>query len=332
MNAFFQTLRFKLLTWYLFTLAFLGAFIIITIHILQYRYSIELIIALFFLLAIFGFIIIYKFTQSITILSSQIQKISSKTLDTRIQTIKGNDEIAILSHSFNGLLDRLDTAFKREKQFIADVAHEMKTPIATLKSSFEVTLQKERTNEEYKKIIKDSIKDTDRMTNTLKDILDLAWSELPNENLRSQFDLSDLVSELSEIGQKLAVKKNITVNENIMPGIMITGFKEQLGRAIINIIDNAIKYSRTKGTIMISLIREYHNALITIEDNGVGIQKDEIEHIFDRFYRGSKTKKTFGSGLGLSIAKATIGIHKGVIRVKSTLHKGTTFYIALPLI
>lgn len=326
-----NSLRFKLFFWYLMSLVLLGFFIILTVHIYQYKYSVYVLGILFLILSIVGFVIIYRITQSIVNLSSQIGQISSKNLDKRISSTNDNDEIGELGLAFNNLLDRLDIAFKRERQFIADVAHEMKTPIATLRSSFEVTLHKERTNDEYKKIIKDSIVETDRLTTTLRDVLDLAWSEVPSENLRSKFDLSELMSEMSEIAQKLAMKKQITVVYSITPQIQMIGFRERLGRAILNIIDNAIKYSQNKGKINISLIREYNNALITIKDNGQGIGKEEIEHIFDRFYRGSKTDKVFGAGLGLAIAKATVGIHKGVIKVESEPKVGSTFIIALPL-
>lgn len=332
MKNIFQTLRFKLFFWYILSLAFLGAFIIITIHILQYKYSVELIIGLFFLLSIIGFGVVYKITQSIISLSSQMQQISSKTLDKKITSIKGSDEIGQLAQTFNELLDRLDRAFKRERQFIADLAHEMKTPIATLRSSFEVTLQKERINDEYKKIVKDSIAEIDRLTATLKDVLDLAWSEVPNENLRENFDLSLLMRELVEIAQKLAIRKQIKVTYAVASYVQMKGFRERLGRAMLNIIDNAIKYTPVNGKIHISLIKEYNNSLIIIKDNGQGIEESELEHIFDRFYRGTKTDKVFGAGLGLAITKATIGIHRGVIRVKSKPKMGSTFAIVLPLV
>lgn len=326
-----NSLRFKLFFWYLVSLILLGFFIVLTVHIYQYKYSTYVLGGLFILLAAIGFATIYRITQSIINLSSQIRQISSKNLDTRISPSKNDDEIGELGKSFNELLDRLDVAFKRERQFIADVAHEMKTPIATLRSSFEVTLHKERTNEEYKKIIKDSIVETDRLTTTLRDVLDLAWSEVPNETLRSKFDLSELMNEMAEIAQKLALKKQITVSHSIISSIQMLGFRERLGRAILNIIDNAIKYTPQNGKITISLIQEYNNALITIKDSGQGIGEEEIEHIFDRFYRGTKTDKVFGAGLGLAIAKATVGIHKGAIKVDSKPKHGSTFTIALPL-
>lgn len=326
-----KSLRFKLFFWYVISLALLGFFIILTVHIYQYKYSVYVLGILFSILSVVGFIIIYRITQSIVNLSAQIGQISSKNLDMRISSTKDDDEIGELGLAFNNLLDRLDIAFKRERQFIADVAHEMKTPITTLRSSFEVTLHKERSNEEYRKIIKDSISETDRLTTTLKDMLDLAWSEVPNESQRNQFDLSELMNEMVEIAQKLAIKKQITVVYSIAPHILMVGFRERLGRAILNIIDNAIKYSQNKGKISISLIQEYNNALITIKDDGQGIEESELEHIFDRFYRGTKTDNVFGAGLGLAIAKATVGIHKGAIKVDSKPKVGGTFTIAVPL-
>jgi signal transduction histidine kinase len=326
-----KSLRYKLFFWYLVSLILLSFFIVLTVHIYQYKYSVYVLGGLFILIAAIGFTTIYKITQSIINLSSQIRQISSENLDTRISLSKNDDEISELGKSFNELLDRLDVAFKRERQFIADVAHEMKTPIATLRSSFEVTLHKERTNDEYKKIIQDSIIETDRLTATLRDVLDLAWSEVPNEMSRSKLDLSELMNEMVEIAQKLAFKKQITVSYSIASSIYMFGFRERLGRAILNIIDNAIKYTPQHGRLAISLIREINNALIIIKDNGEGISEGEIEHIFDRFYRGSKTDRVFGAGLGLAIAKATVGIHKGVIKVESKPKIGSIFAIALPL-
>ncbi|OGK54450.1 hypothetical protein A3H78_06120 [Candidatus Roizmanbacteria bacterium RIFCSPLOWO2_02_FULL_36_11] len=326
-----NSLKFKLFFWYIVSLLLVGFFIILTVHIYQYKYSAFVLSVVFIILSGIGFITIYRITRSLTDLSSQMRQITSKNLDKRISSLKSDDEIGELGKTFNDLLDRLDIAFRRERQFIADVAHEMKTPIATLRSSFEVTLQKTRTNDEYKKIIKDSITETDRLTTTLKDVLDLAWSEVPNENLRAVFNLSSLITELSEIAQKLAVKKQINVSYRITPEIKINGFREKLGRAILNIIDNAIKYSPEKGMVEINLFKRDDKAIIAIKDTGSGIKENEINHIFNRFYRGSKSDKVFGAGLGLAIAKATINIHKGIIEVKSKAKEGTMFVVYLPV-
>lgn len=326
-----NSLLYSLFFWYILSLLFLGFCIVLTIHINQLPYSHFLLIMVFFILSIIGFVIIYNFTKSLTSLSSRIQLITSKNLDERIVNVKGNDEISRLTMTFNELLDRLDTAFKRERQFIDDVTHEMKTPLSTLKSSFEVTLQKARPHAEYKRIIAESISEIDRLSTALKDVLDLAWTEAPHESQKEIFDLSELIDELVEIGQKLALKKRVKVVSFITQNIRIKGFRDRLGRAIINMIDNAIKYSSEHGEVHIALRKERNSAFITIKDNGQGIEKSELPHIFDRFYRGSKSNKVFGSGLGLALAKATIEIHKGMIQVKSTLNIGSTFDIILPL-
>lgn len=331
MTAFHRSLRFRLFFWYVASLLLLGLFIISTVHIYRLPYSSYLLIVLFLLLSLIGFLIIHGFTRSLILLSTQIHSISSKNLDERVASIKRNDEIGELAAAFNALLDRLDTAFKRERQFIADVAHELKTPLSTLRSSFEVTLQKSRSNEEYKKIMTDSITETDRLAATLKDVLDLTWAQTPHEGARKTFDLSEMLEGLGEIAQKLAIKKHIAVNWSITPRMNMRGFRDRLGRAILNIIDNAVKYTPAQGHVHITAIKEQHNVLITIKDTGCGIEKSELAHIFDRFYRGSKSQSVFGAGLGLAIALSTIKIHGGAIRVKSTPRVGSTFTIALPL-
>ncbi len=296
-------------------------------------YGTDYFFILLVILAIIGFSIIYKITNSITALTSQIKSISSRNLEQRIQSIHSQDEIGELASSFNSLLDRLHQAFEREQQFIADVAHEMKTPLATLRGTLEVTLSKERTKDEYKKILTDSIIETDQLSLTLKDVLDLAWSESPSvQSHAKQFSLSSLMEELGDISQKLAVGKHITIKTAFAKKLQITGYKEKLAQAIMNIIENAIKYTPEKSSVSIKLERLHNKARITIADTGIGISPEDIPHIFDRFYRGAKTARTSGSGLGLAISKSIITLHKGYITAESIHKKGTTFTVMLPLL
>ena len=143
--------------------------------------------------------------------------------------------------------------------------------------------------------------------------------------------MSDLILDLAEIAQTLAIKKNITVNQTVASEILINGFRERLGRAVINVIENAIKYTPENGSIEIFLNKKEQNAIITIKDTGPGIDETEKDHIFERFYRGSKVDKVFGAGLGLAITKSTIIAHKGKIEVKAKVGEGSIFEIALPL-
>jgi signal transduction histidine kinase len=295
-------------------------------------FSTEFFFILLLVLAVSGFFIVKRLTSSPTDLSEQIKHISSRNLDKHIRGINSKDEIGELAKSFNDLLDRLNQAFKREQQFIADVAHELKTPLATLRSSLEVAISRERSNDEFKKVITEAIKDTNHLSTTLKNILDLAWSETPIEkNNTERINLSELMNELTEISQKMAIQKDINIESQITADIYIIGSKDKLARALMNIIDNAIKYTSAKGTMTLSLKKAHNKASISITDTGQGILEKDIPHIFDRFYRGSATDKVFGSGLGLAITKSSINLHHGDIRVDSKVGQGSTFTITLPL-
>ena len=322
----------KLFFWYIGSLAILAIFIVLVVHVFAFKNGFYFILLLFLTLALLGFIIIYKITESLTYLSFRMRMISSKNLDERINGIDSHDEIGELAQAFNQLLDRLHLAFKREQQFIADVAHELKTPLSTLRSTLEITLNHKRTEDEYRQTLKKAMQETNSISTTLKNVLDLAWSETPMEQKNAiSFNLSELMEELFELTEKMALKKNIKVSGSFDKNIEIVGFKEKLGRALLNIIDNAIKYTPTKDKVEIVLKKNKYQAVIEIKDNGIGISQKDISHIFDRFYRGSTREKTLGSGLGLAIAKAIINSHRGEIEVKSEVGKGTTFIISLPL-
>lgn len=327
----FKSLRAKLFFWYVGSLAVVIAYFLLFIHYYPIPHTIHILMILFVVLAVVQFLAVYKITKSINKLSSKMKLISSKNLEEKITGIGSDDEIGELSNSFNSLLDRLSEAFKREQQFIADVTHELKTPLATLKSSFEVALNNPRSNEEYKSVIEGSLAETDQISQTLKNVLDIAWSETPEASKKkTKFNLSELVNELYEIAQKLAIKKRVQVELSTAKNIYILGFKDKLARAILNLIDNAIKYSRVGGKVELILEKTPNKILISIIDEGPGILEEEIPQIFNRFYRGSKTNNVLGSGLGLAIAKSIINLHQGEIKVSSR-GKGSTFVIILPI-
>jgi len=327
-----RSLRNRLFLWYVGSLLLFSVFFYVVVHVLDIHNGIEIVFLLFFLLAGVGFFIIYKITDALTYLTKKIKEISRETLGQRIKGIQSGDEIGELATAFNNLLDRLDGAFKREQQFIADVAHELKTPLATLRSTLEVSLSKDRAKEEYKKVINDAITETNHLSSTLNNVLNLAWSETPQEQKHmSKINLSTLLIELVDIGEKLASQKKQVVKAHIKQAVYILGNKEKLARALINIIDNAVKYTPPKGEILVELKTENYHALIDIKDTGQGILKKDTPHIFDRFYRGSATDKVFGSGIGLSITRSIIKAHHGEIRVQSTVGSGTTFIVTLPI-
>ncbi len=329
---FLKSLSNKLFLWYIGSLVLLSIFFYVVVHILRIQYGTEIFFLLFFLLAIVGFFIIYNITNALTYLTTKIKNISRETLGQRVEGINREDELGDLATAFNNLLNRLDEAFKREQQFIADIAHELKTPLATMRSSLEVTLSKDRSKDDYKTAIQDAIVETNHLSSTLKNVLDLAWSETPHEQKNFvKMDLSNLMTELSDITEKLASPHQQTIHSQIESNIHILGYKEKLARALINIIENAVKYTPKNGSISLFLSKKDKQAIITIKDTGQGILENEIPHIFDRFYRGSATDKVFGSGIGLSIAQSIIKLHHGDIQVKSTVDQETIFEVTIPI-
>lgn len=280
-----------------------------------------------------GFFLARKALNPITQVSKQLKKISAENLKERVPQLETGDEIEELSQTFNSLLDRLDEAFVRERQFIGDVAHELKTPVATLRGEIEVALSKPRNNEEYKQSLSETLIDANRLTTTIKNILDLAWLGADNASFgEHQCDLSGTVSELKEIAVTIAAKKHISIKGDIQTDITVAGIEDKLSRAILNIIDNAIKYTPQDKSVSISLRKKKNMAIIEIKDTGVGINQKDLSHIFQRFYRGAKTAKTLGSGLGLAIAQGIIKAHQGDIAVSSVVGKGTDVRITLPVI
>ncbi len=279
-----------------------------------------------------GRILASKIMRPIAQISDKMEEISSEHLEERVETHNTGDEIEKLGVTFNKLLDRLQESFQRERQFIGDVAHELKTPVATLRGGIELTLSKDRTNDEYKQAFSETLIDVNRLSTTIKNILDLAWLGAENANLEeNNFNLSSTLVELKEIATKLAADKHIVIKDEIEQNVLVAGIEDKISRAILNVIDNAIKYTPKNGTIIISLHKKKGRAIIEVNDTGIGISEKELTHIFSRFYRGTETTKTLGSGLGLAIAQGIIKAHMGTIEVSSKVGKGTTVVIILTL-
>ncbi|KKR73344.1 MAG: histidine kinase [Candidatus Woesebacteria bacterium GW2011_GWA2_40_7] len=264
--------------------------------------------------------------------ADKMDNITSENLNERLTNPGSKDEIEKLTVTFNNLLDRIQQSFIREKHFIGDIAHELKTPLATLKGGIELTLSKDRQKTEYQKTLTESLVDINRMSALLHNILDLAWIEADKGTVNNKrFNLSETMKELREIAVKLGSQKQIKIKSNIQPDISVFGDEGKITRAILNVLDNAIKYTPRNELVYISLHKSMNHAVVEIKDSGVGIPKSDLAHIFERFYRGSKTAKTLGSGLGLAISQGIIKAHHGDITIDSLVSKGTTVKITLPI-
>jgi heavy metal sensor kinase len=273
-----------------------------------------------------GYMLAGSAMQPVSRMAGELRQISSENLKARIEEPRTDDELADLTRTFNQLLDRLESAFGHERQFIGDVAHELKTPLATIISQIEVIKSKKRNVSEYRQALGELLIDANRLSATLTDVLDLAWSRSDGSGT-GVTDLPQLIREVSEIAQKLGARKKITVTTNVLPEAQAGGERKKLFRALLNIVENAVKYTPAGGSISISLSDSDSMYTVRIRDTGQGIRSEDVPRIFDRFFRGESSGKTRGSGLGLAIAKNLIEHSGGSVTAQSIPGQGTVMTI-----
>jgi len=228
-------------------------------------------------------------------------------------------------------LSPLEVAYKKQTRFVADAAHELRTPLAVIKAGSEVILRKNRTEDEYIKFIEESKEEINRLTNLSNDLLFLAQNNKKKEILFSEFSFSEICKKQINTMRAYADSKKIKINELIDDDLMIKGNKDNLIRLIINLIKNAIDYNKENGEITISLKKINNKIILSVTDTGIGIKKEDQSLIFNRFYKAdnSRTQNSSGTGLGLAIIKEIIEEHDGAIKVDSIYNEGTTFTITL---
>lgn len=256
-----------------------------------------------------------------------ISRITKNNLKERVALPANRDEIHELSSNFNALLERIENAIERERQFTSDASHELRTPLATLRGTLEVLIRKPRTQDEYESKIKYSLSEIERMTNTLEQLLLLA--RLDSQVAQKEINFSSLPSIIDE---SLTHFKSQIIAKNLTIQFVFDKNKAFLVRSyytnliVDNLLSNAIKYSNKNSTISISLNEQRNHVNFTIQDEGIGIKESDLNHIYENFYRSEALnhKDISGNGLGLSIVKKSADAIDAKIKIESTLDKGTT--------
>ena len=260
-----------------------------------------------------------------------MRQITSRNLKQRIDVPVGNDETKRLAETFNDMLVRLDRSFSLQGQLVQDVSHELRTPLTALKGKQEVALNRRRSPEEYEEILSVNLEEINKMNALVEGLLVLAQLDRIEHELKIQkVSLTGLIRKVLESAQPLADDKGIKLTLLSSDEVTIDADGSQIGRAIANIVDNAVKYTSQSGQVAVRVVKKEASAEITVNDTGIGIVKDDLPRIFDRFYRAEKSRTSPGFGLGLSIVKAIVLAHKGTIKVDSEPNQGSTFIISLP--
>ena len=279
---------------------------------------------------IVGYRIIKNAFKPVKQISDTALKIKrSKDFSNRIELEDSNDdEIHKMASTFNEMLDTVEEVFIHEKQFSSDVSHELRTPITVILAQSDYALQYSDTFEEAKESLEVINRHAKRMTNLINQIMELSKLERQKEIEKEKINLSNIVLQLLEDYKPLLESKNLNLVYNVEKDLRIQGNKIMLERVFLNILMNAVKFTKTN--IEISLTREDKTAVLKIRDNGIGISEENKKFIWERFFQVNDSRnkeENKGSGLGLSMVKKIVDLHSATIDLESELEQGTCFTI-----
>lgn len=275
-----------------------------------------------------------KSLRPITNITSTTRRISSTNLEERIGVSAADDEIDELARILNELLERLQKAFESQQRFVSNGAHELKTPLTILRTHWEDELNNPELPLESREKIAGDIETIARLNRVINNLLLLSQTEFAQdafefESVSLDLLLSAVVSEMEILADMKSQELRLTKIEPVV----LRADKDRLHQLIFNLLDNAIKYTPEKGNINVSLRVDDGEALVIVEDNGIGIPGEDLPYVFDRFYRVSddRSLETAGSGLGLSICRMIAETHRGSIDLAGRAGKGSTFTVRLPI-
>jgi heavy metal sensor kinase len=266
-------------------------------------------------------------------MAEQARNITGNNLDTRLAIGDAADELTILAASFNELLSRLDQSFSTMRRFVADASHELRTPVSVIRGEADVALSHDRTPAEYQESLAIVLDESRRLSRLIDDLLNLARADAGHVRLQMQdFYLNDLLAECCRSVQALANRRGISLECRCTEDVTFHGDEELLRRLVVNLLDNAIRYTPAGGSVAASLDANGPDVRIRIADTGVGITPEAAVHVFERFYRADKarSRQDGGFGLGLAIVKVIAESHRGAVDLASRPGAGTTFTVTLP--
>lgn len=261
--------------------------------------------------------------------------IGAQNLSSRLEVPRARDELRRLTETLNAMLARIEASFKRITQFTADASHDLRTPVAVIRATAEITLRKPRTQEEYRRALSTILETSVDTSELLENLLTLARADAGAAGMEMRpVDLSAHVQKARERAALLGLEKALDVTATTPPEpVWVKADAIAVDRLLLILLDNAVKYSPSGGRCEIALSQSENHAQITVRDSGAGIPEIELNNIFDRFYRvdRARSKNTGGAGLGLAIARWIAEMHGGTIAAESTVGAGSAFHVQIPV-
>lgn len=268
-------------------------------------------------------------------LRAAAHQISISNLDRRLPLSGTGDELDRLAVTFNNVFERLQSAVEQMREFSVSISHELRTPLTALQGEAEITLMRASSVDDYRRVLTSQLEELGKLSRLVHQLLTLARAESGQLKLEPhELDLAALVRSLVEQMEPIASYSGVqlaVVKDD--PEVWISADPQWLERVVLNLLDNAIKFTRSGGSVEVSLARDNGEARLEVSDTGSGISPDALPHIFERFYRedASRSKQVAGVGLGLSLVRSIVQAHHGRVQVKSEPNVGSTFIVLLPL-
>jgi signal transduction histidine kinase len=283
-----------------------------------------------------GYFLARRALTPVASMSQQASAIDATNLQDRLAVANERDELGVLAQSFNQLLDRLARSIDQQRRFMADASHELRTPIAILRGEADVALaQPERPTSEYRESLQVLRDEARRLSQIVENLFTLARADAGNYPLtRTQFYLDELLEECVRAARSLAAAKNIRLELQSEEELLMDADEALIRRMVLNLIDNAIKFSAPGGHVSVKARRDGSRYVVAVEDTGAGIPADLQPRVFERFFRADKARTHqndggTGAGLGLAISRWIAEAHHGELKLGSSNEKGSVFLASL---
>jgi heavy metal sensor kinase len=284
-----------------------------------------------------GYWLAGRATRPLATILSTTARLHPDNLSERLPLRGSGDELDKLSATLNGMLDRLALHLEQQRAFVANAAHELRSPLTAMRTSLEVALERERSPTEYRELFADVIEECTSLGILINQLLLLAEGDAGLLHADGEVRLDELVQRAADMFQGLAEQRGVTLQVKLPQAIAIRGNRVHLREVIHNLIDNALKYTPERGNVSVEVTAPPGSSQVQmiVRDTGAGIPPEDLPHVFERFYRVDKSRQraqpaSGGSGLGLSICQAIVRAYGGDLSLASTLGKGTTVTVSLP--
>jgi heavy metal sensor kinase len=281
-----------------------------------------------------GFLLVRRALEPVVRIAAKAEEITQHNLSERLPVVHSGDELERLSLALNHMISRLEEAIHGSKQFVADASHELRTPLTVMRGELEALAQDGQLGSETREILGSVLEEVARLAEIVEGLFALSRldaGESPVERVR--FDLAELAATTADQMSLLAEDKNVSVVCESASAVTVEGDRARLKQVVVNLLDNAIKYTPRGGRVALRVTREAGYAVLDVSDTGVGIPAEALPHVFKRFFRvdGSRSREQGGAGLGLAIVKSICTAHGAEVEVRSAPGTGSSFRIRQPL-